>query len=133
MEDTRRRERDRARTGRRMRRENAIARFRIQVINNGQLTQTLSSFIRHIRRTLAEPTLQTRERYERFNNMHRIINRAIRGRINVEISQQDRSRIALIGLLLRQLRTQMEPNLDTVYLGHDSSSSDEEATEENEM
>ena len=134
MEDTRRREQENAR-GVRMRtlQEQATQRFRIQVINRGQLTETLTSFIRLIRRILANPTLQTREKYAHFNAMYGIINRAIGGEIPVEISQQDRSRIALIGLLLRQLRTQIEQNFDTVYLGHDSSSSDEEATEENEM
>lgn len=131
MEDTRRREQENAR-GVRMRtlQEQATQRFRIQVINRGQLTETLTSFISLIRRILANPTLQTREKYAHFNAMYDIVNRAIRGElgeITVEISQQDRSRIALIGNLLRQFRTQIETNFDIEHLG--DSNSDEEATE----
>lgn len=111
----------------RIRRQQSVERFRIQVIDSGQLTQTLISFINRIRRALAEQTLQTRENYLHFNTMYDIVKRATNG---VEISQQDRSRIALIGNLLRQFRVQIEPNFDTDYLG-ESSSSDEEATVEN--
>jgi len=97
----------------RLAQERAIQRFRIQVINRGQLTETLTSFIRHIRRVLSEPTLQTREKYEHLNAMYGVLNRTIGGEvgeITVEISPQDRSRIDLIGNLLRQFRTQIEEN-----------------------
>ena len=46
------------------------------------------------------------------------------------ISQQDTRRIDLIETLLERFRILIQSDSDTVHLGHDSSSSDEEATVE---
>lgn len=111
----------------RLNRRNAIEFFRRTIIDGGQLHITLTNFIHNIRAVLSIPQYRTRERYDAWSEMLEVLNEAVSTR---EISMQDRRRIDLIGTLLEQYRSLIEPNFDTAYLGHDSSS-DEEATTEN--
>jgi len=115
----------REREARREQRE--IHHLRTVIIDGGHLRNTLISFKSSLEQVLNNQQYQTRERYQKFNDMFGLLNRAIMTRT---ISAHDRSRIDLIGILIRRLRTIVEPDFDIAHLG-DSSSSDEEATVEN--
>ena len=110
-----------------MREQREIDHLRTVIIDGGLLGTTLNSFKIYLEQVLNNQQYQTRERYQKFNDMFGLLNRAIMTR---RISDRDKGHIDLIGNLLRRLRAIVEPNFDAEHLG-ESSSSDEEATTEN--
>jgi len=110
-----------------MREQREIDHLRTVIIDGGLLGTTLNSFKSYLERVLNNQQYQTRERYQKFNDMFGLLNRA---RMTRTISDEDKRLIYLIRNLLRSLRAIVEPNFDAEHLG-ESSSSDEEATTEN--
>lgn len=108
------------------REQREIHHLRTVIIDGGRLSQTLNSFKSSLEEVLNNQEYQTRERYQKFNDMFGLLNRVIMTRT---ISAYDRNLINSIGNLIRHLRTIVEPNFDAEHLG--DSSSDEEATVEN--